>query len=470
MASSVTRLPVAQIGSHQLLIFLLQVGLLLLLATASGRLAARLGTSAVVGELGAGILAGPSLLAHVAPTASAWLLPRNPGQFHLLDAAGEIGVILLVGITGMQMDVGRARSRAMLAVRVGGAGFLVPLAAGLGLGLALPATFLAGRGQRTAFALFLGIALGVSALPVITRILADLRLTHGDIGQLILCAVTVDDIAGWLLLALIPSLTTGGPGAATAIWPLAGLALLIAGAIAARPLVRAGLRAVGRAPGSGPTIAVTVSLLFLAAAASQAVRVEPVIGAFGCGLLIRSCAVDTGQLAPLDTTVLSVLAPLYFTIAGLRMDLTSLARPGVLAVGVLVLIAAVVTKIAGGYAGARLGGLDHWSGLALGAGINSRGVIEVIIAMTGLQLGVLTEQMYTIIVLVAITTSIMTPASLKWAMARVEPAPDIPAGAGGQARTGSAGPRARTAFSLQTGERPGQNGCAARDSNPEPAD
>lgn len=413
--------PVPPIASQQLLILLLQLGLLLLLAIVLGRLAARYKMPAVVGELCAGVLVGPSVLAHAAPRVSAWLLPHNPAQYHLLDAVGELGVLLLVAITGMQMDLGLVRRRGFVAAKIGTAGLIVPLGLGVGIGLALPATFLAVRGGRGAFALFLGVAMGVSALPVIARILMDLRMQHRDVGQLILCAVTVDDIAGWLLLAIVSAMATSEVHAASVGFLIAGLFITAAGAVLARPLIRVSLGTAGRSPGNGPTIAVVVCLVLLAAAATQALKLEAVIGAFLCGIIIKSCSTfDSAKLAPLNTTVMSVLAPIYFATAGLRMDLTALDKPTVLLVGIIVLAAAIAGKFAGAYAGARLSRLPHWEGMALGAGINSRGVVEVIVAMTGVQLGVLTQQMYTIIVLVAIVTSLMTPPLLRWTMARVE--------------------------------------------------
>jgi Kef-type K+ transport system membrane component KefB len=129
--------------------------------------------------------------------------------------------------------------------------------------------------------------------------------------------------------------------------------------------------------------------------------------------------VQLGRLAPLRTVVMSVLAPLFFATAGLRMDLTELGRPAVLGAAAAVLLVAILGKFVGAYLGARASRLGHWEGLALGAGLNARGVIEVIVAMVGLRLGVLTTAAYTIIVLVAIVTSLMAPPSLRYAMRRI---------------------------------------------------
>ena len=339
------------------MVLLCEIGLLLILAFLLGRLATRLRMPAIVGELCAGVLAGPSVLAHLAPSASAWLLPHDPAQIHLLDAVAQVGLLLLVGITGIQIDLGLIRRRAGTAVVTGISGLLIPLAAGFGLALLLPASLIPAHASRTTFALFIGVAIGVSALPVIAKTLTDLRLLHRDIGQLILCAVTVDDTLGWVLLALVSALAAGHLAATGVGRLLGGLALVIVVAVACRPLMRAGLRAAAARPEPGPLIATLVILIILASAGTQALGLEAVFGAFICGIAISSCGVvEPARLAPLRVPVLSVLAPLYFATAGLRMNLTALARPSVLLGGLAVLAVAIVAKFAGAYAGARLTG------------------------------------------------------------------------------------------------------------------
>ncbi|HEX6526868.1 MAG TPA: cation:proton antiporter [Streptosporangiaceae bacterium] len=413
--------PVAPIGAHQLLVFLLQLGSLLLLAFLLGRLAMRFGMPAVAGELCAGVLAGPSLLAHVAPSAYNWLLPRDSSQYHMLDAVGEVGLVLLVAITGIHMDLGLVRKRGAAAARIGIAGLAIPLGIGIGTGLLIPGSLIPGSAHRDTFALFLGVAMGVSALPVIARILLDLRMLHRDMGQLILCAVTVADTIGWVLLSIVSAMTTTGARGGDIGLSFGYLAIVIIVAIAGRPFVRAGLRAAAKSPQGGSTIALVVILALLGAAATQAMNLEAAFGAFVIGIVINSCGtLDAARLAPLRATVLTILAPIFFAIAGLRMNLTALGQPVVLLTGLIVLCLAIAGKFAGAYIGARLGKLGHWEGVAVGAGLNARGVIEVIIAIVGLQLGVLTSGMYTIIVLVAVATSVMAPPLLRFAMTRVE--------------------------------------------------
>ncbi|MFE6175255.1 cation:proton antiporter [Streptomyces sp. NPDC056464] len=413
--------PVAPLGSHALLMFLLQIGVLLGTAVLLGRLAQRLGMPSIVGELCAGVVLGPSLLTPLAPDFAAWLLPPQPESMHLLDAAGQLGVLLLVGITGMNIDLGLVRRKGRAAVLVSTGGLVVPFAGGLAVAMAIPAALLVDGVDRTVFAMFAGVALCVSALPVIAKTLLDMGLLHRNIGQLIVGASVVDDIAGWLLLSVVSAMATTGVHGPDIVWSVVNLIGLLACAwFVGRPLVRRVLRWAGRS-GNGESVpAVCTVLIVLGAVASHALRMEAIIGAFLVGVLIASSGeMDRERMAPLRVVAVTVLAPLFFATAGLRIDLTAMARPEVAGSAVLVLFVAIVGKFAGAYAGARAGRLGHWEALALGAGMNSRGVIEVIIAMVGLRLGILTTEMYTIIVLVAIVTSVMAAPLLRMSVRRM---------------------------------------------------
>ncbi|GCD36907.1 putative Na+/H+ antiporter [Streptomyces chrestomyceticus JCM 4735] len=417
---TVSAAPVVPFGGHDLFLFLLQVGLLLSLAFLLGRLALRLGMPAIVGELCAGLLLGPSVLAHVAPDLSGWLLPQSADRFHLLDAVGQIGVILLVGLTGLSMDLKLVRRRGGTSARISVAGLVVPLGLGVCTGLLVPAALVPGGTERSTFGLFMGVAMGVSAIPVIAKTLIELKLIHRDVGQLTLSAAMIDDIVGWMLLSVVSAMATTGVRAGDVAFSLAGLVVVIVAAVLLRPLVRRSLRSAVQSRERGAAIALVTMFVLLSAAGTQAMRLEAVFGAFVCGLLINSCGVlDATRLAPLRTVVMSVLAPLFFAMAGLRMDLTSLADGTVALTGLVVLTVAIAGKFAGAYMGARLSRVNHWESLAIGAGMNARGVIEVIVAMVGLRLGVLSLEMYTIIVLVAVVTSLMAPPLLRMTMAHV---------------------------------------------------
>ncbi|WP_236046705.1 cation:proton antiporter [Paractinoplanes ovalisporus] len=420
--------PLPSLDPHTLLVFLLQVGLLLLIALGLGRLAVRLGLPALVGELLTGVILGPSLLGTLAPGAFTWVLPADADQMHLLDAVGQLGVLLLVGVTGVQLDAAMLRRRGATGVKVSLGGLLLPLGLGIGAGFLVPAALLTETTDRPTFALFLGVAMCVTAIPVIAKTLSDMGLLHRDIGQLTLGAGMVDDAVGWFLLSVVSAAATTGVRAGAVTFSLVSLiGFLIAAFVVGRPLVRWAMRRAGRAADGGPRITTAVVIILLGAAATHAMGMEALFGAFVAGILIGQARQEEepgrslwSDLTPLRTVVLSVLAPIFLATAGLRMDLTALADPKVLLAAIALLAIAVAGKFVGAYIGARASRLSHWEGIALGAGMNARGVVEVVVATTGLRLGVLSVATYTVIVLIAVVTSVMGPPILRRAMARVQ--------------------------------------------------
>ncbi|EEP73316.1 sodium/hydrogen exchanger [Micromonospora sp. ATCC 39149] len=414
--------PVPPLGSHQLLLFLLQVGLLLLLAVVLGRVAQRFGLPAVVGELLTGVLLGPSVLGALAPDIGRWLLPADPDQVHLLDAIGQFGVVLLVAVAGLHLDLRLVRRRAGTIGAVAVGGLAVPLGLGIAAGLLAPAALLAAGQERTVFALFVGVAMAVSAVPVIAKTLTDMRLLHRDVGQIILAAASLEDAAAWFLLSLISSVAVSTLTAGQVVTALLYLVAYLAVAVlVGRPVTRRAMRWANAQPDGGAASAVAVVIVLAFAAGAHALGLEAIFGALVAGVLIGLPGNgEPARLAPLRTVVLSVLAPIFLASAGLRVDLRALADPEVLAAGAVILALAVLGKYTGAYLGARLARQSHWEGVALGAGLNARGAVEIIIAMVGLRLGVLNTASYTIVVLVAVVTSVMAPPMLRVAMRRVE--------------------------------------------------
>ncbi|MFE2179021.1 cation:proton antiporter [Streptomyces sp. NPDC059455] len=415
--------PVEPLPAQTLLLFLLQTGTLLGLAFLLGRLAQRLGLPSIVGELTAGVLLGPSVLAHTAPAASTWLFPHNTEQKHLLDAIGQLGVLLLVGFTGMHIDLKLARRHGRTAAAVSTTALLLPLGLGFLLGLALPADLKPSDVDPVIFASFIGVALSVSSIPIIGRVLVDMGLINRTVGQMILVVATVDDAVGWLLVSVVTALATTGIGPQEIATPLLHMAvLLLVTLTAGRWTVRRVMHWAGRSDSRGSTITAAVVLLVLSGAGAQALGFEALLGAFLCGILIGAC--DTGEqtarLQPLNAVVLAFLSPLFFALAGLRIDLTSLFHGTTALWALAVLAVAVASKFLGAIVGSRVGRLGRWEALAIGAGINARGVVQVVIAVVGVRLGLITTAMYSIIVLIAVITPIMAPPILKAAMKRVE--------------------------------------------------
>jgi Kef-type K+ transport system membrane component KefB len=417
--------PVATLGGHQLLVFLLEVGLLLGVAVSLGALASRCGMPAVVGELAAGVLLGPTLLHKLIPGLSSWLLPHDANQMHLLDAVGQLGVLLLVGSAGSQLDLSLIRRHRRGVGWVGAGALIVPLGVGIVTGLLLPTALRPAGTDHAEFAVFIGVAVCISAIPVIASALMHMGLFDRTIGQLIMGSAAVDDIIGWLLLSVLSATATTGFRMGALGKPIGYLALILLITVTiGRPVIRAVLRLANAAPNPGTRVAVVVVLLVICGAGTQALGMEPILGAFLGGLLIGSSGMlDLSAALALRTVVLAVLAPLFFATAGLRVDLGALGRPAVLGSGIALLAVAVVTKFVGSYLGARIGRLSHWQGVALGAGLNARGVVELIVAVVGLRLGVLNAASYTVIVLIAVFTSMMAPPLLRLAVSRMPAEP-----------------------------------------------
>ncbi|MBQ0984620.1 cation:proton antiporter [Streptomyces sp. F63] len=282
--------------------------------------------------------------------------------------------------------------------------------------------------DRTVFASFLGIAMCVSAIPVIAKTLMDLGLPHRTVGQLVLISGPVDDMLGWFGLSVVTAMATSGLQAGTMSRPAGPLlfVLFLAGAaLIGRPLVHRAMRATVRPAEPGVPLGVAVTFLVAFSATTHAFGFETVLGALVAGVLIRGAGERVlTRLAPLRTFVVAVLAPVFSATAGLRMDLTALADPAVLVTALVLLLVAVAGKVVGAFIGAWLSGLGRWEAIALGAGMNARGVVEVIVAMAGLRLAVLSTAMYTVLVLIAVVTSLMGLPILRRAVRRTESTAD----------------------------------------------
>jgi Kef-type K+ transport system membrane component KefB/nucleotide-binding universal stress UspA family protein len=403
-------------SEHQLLLFWLQLLALVLTARALGGLLRSVGQPAVVGELAAGLLLGPSVFGHLAPALHDWLFPNDPLQRALLAGPAWIGVFLLLILTGLETDPALIR-RLRATGRVAIGSLVIPVLAGIALGLALPDAFVGGDTERLVFALFMGTALGISALPVIAKILSDLDLMRRNVAQVLLAAAMADDIAGWVLLGMVASLAkSGAVDAARLAITIAGLAIFLGLAFTAgQRAVDALLRAVRvRRWGTPGTITAVLLVALASGATTHALGLEAVFGAFIAGIVLgRSRFHDTDVFDQLDGVTRSFFAPLFFATAGLRVDLGLLRDPTVLGWGLAVVAIASVSKFGGAYLGSRLAGLPVREGLALGAGLNARGAVEIVVATVGLSLGVLNPSSYAVVVLLAVTTSMMAPPILR---------------------------------------------------------
>ncbi|HSJ28362.1 MAG TPA: cation:proton antiporter [Acidimicrobiia bacterium] len=406
-----------------------QVAILLLAARLLGGLARRLGQPGVVGEILAGVVLGPSLLAGLVPAVGEWIVPQTPVQGYLLETVALIGVMLLLVVTGLETDLALIRRRIRVAFGVAVGGLVLPFVTGLVLGFGLPDDLLADPDARTVFALFVATAMSISAIPVLAKVLMDLDLMRREIGQTMLAAGMIDDITGWTLLGLVTALAGAGvlTGAVVAETVLMVLVFVVVTATLGRWLVSSSLRFVQeRMDSRDAALALVIALAFAWGAFSQALHLEPVIGAFAVGILFgRLPRLPTDTVHKLESMALAVFAPVFFATAGLKVDIRAILEPRLLGFTLLVIGVATVGKVVGAYLGARfLSGQDHWTSLAFGSGLNARGALEIIIATIGLSLGILSVEMFSIIVVMAVVTSVMAPVALRFCLARMETGDD----------------------------------------------
>jgi Kef-type K+ transport system membrane component KefB/nucleotide-binding universal stress UspA family protein len=423
IAEAATKGVVKPLGHHELLLLLLQLALLLLVARGLGECMRRINIPPVVGELLAGVLLGPSLFGLVLPMLQTQLFPKSQAQSDLLSVVSWLGVLFLLVVTGLETDLNLILRKGRTALLISFGGIIVPFVTGLGLGWLLPESFLAAPAERLVFSLFIATAMSISAVPVIAKVLMDLNLIRRDIGQVTLAAGMTDDTIGWILLSVVSGLASSGEfNIRTVISSVSGALIFLALAFTlGRTLVDKVLRWVDDyVGGATANLSIVLVLALLSAALTHSLGIEAALGAFVLGILAgqsRRFSREVGHT--LEVITAGFLAPIFFASAGLKVDVVQLLAPQTLLIGLVVLLVACVGKFLGAYLGSRVGGLSHWEGLAMGSGMNARGAMEIIVATIGLSLGVLNQQMYSIIVMVAIATSLMAPPMLRWTLSKV---------------------------------------------------
>jgi Kef-type K+ transport system membrane component KefB/nucleotide-binding universal stress UspA family protein len=402
---------------HQVLVFFAALLALLVAARLLGALMQRIGQPAVVGELAAGVLLGPSVLGRLAPDVTDWLFPEDEVQTAMLFTVGWLGVVFLLVSTGAETDLGLIRRLGRAAALVSCTSLVVPLVLGFALGWLLPQAFLADPDQRDVFALFIAAALGISSLPVMAKILAEMGLLRRDFAQLTLAAGMVNDVVGWVVLGAVAGIASAGQvELGSLLSTVAGVtAFFVASFTVGQRLLDTGLRSVrrrGNSPVEGLTVLLVATLVL--GALTQWLGVEVVLGAFVAGILMRrSRYADESVLHSLEVATTSLFAPIFFATAGLRLDLGVLADGEVLLWTVIVIVVASIGKLGGAYLGARAAALSNREASALAIGLNARGALEIVIATLGLSLGVLNAESYGIIVVMAIVTSVAAPPLLR---------------------------------------------------------
>jgi Kef-type K+ transport system membrane component KefB len=369
----------------------------------------------VLGEMAAGILLGPSLLGRAAPT---WMHALFPGgSLGPLYALSQLGLVLFMFLVGLEVQLGFLRKSAWSVVLVSQASVVGPFLCGVLLALRLHRSM--GEGAaKLPFVLFLGAAMGITAFPVLARILADRKMMQTRVGTLALWCAAVDDVSAWLLLAIIVVVTRPTAGHVSLLWRFLELALYILVMVfAVRPLLRRVLP-VDQSPGT-QRFALILLVLLASVWSTEALQVHALFGAFLAGVVMpRGETFEAGLRGRIESLTLVLLLPLFFAYNGLRTNL-SLVHGGRmwLLCGAIVLVA-IASKLLVSAVCVRLSGMNWRESLAVGVLVNARGLVELVILNVGLDLHVLSPTLFSMMVIMALATTFMTAPLLDWVYPR----------------------------------------------------
>jgi Kef-type K+ transport system membrane component KefB len=423
------------VHASELLLFftLVQLAIIVLAARAAGALAQHLGQAAVVGEILTGVLLGPSLFGAAFPQAFEWVFRSIPAE--PLNILSQVGLLLLMFQIGLEFDFSQLadRTHRRIVWAVAAAGLLAPFALGALLALWMPRE-LTGTDNRLGFVLFVATAFSITAMPVLGRIMIEFKLTRTALGVIAISAAAINDVVGWLMLALVSALSVSAFAPGAFALRVVGLAAL--GAVAwwmLRPLlvgfVRRSLGTTAQATQAGTLSAtlmgVILACVFVAGMTTYQLGVFAIFGGFLMGVLLHGePAFVRAWNDRVGLFVGVFFLPVFFTYTGLRTDIGSLNDAQAWGWCVLLIALATAGKFAACALAARWAGVDTVSARILGVLMNTRGLMELIVINVGLEMGMIGRQVFTMLVLMALFSTVITSPALRRWLPRVQPQAD----------------------------------------------
>lgn len=400
-------------GADVILILFVQIALIVALARILGWLFGLLRQPQVMGEMLAGILLGPSLLGWLAPDAYAALFPT--GSVSLIKVLSHVGVVFFLFLIGLDLDPTLLRKRGKAAVGISIASIAIPFFMGAGLTALLPARFFAGE-HSVAALLFMGAAMSITAFPVLARILTERNLHRSHVGVLSIAAAAVNDVAAWCILAFVVAVAQFqglAGGVRTALLAGTYVAVMF---LAVKPLLRR-LELVYERQGrlSQNVVAIIFLLILASAFATDWIGIHALFGAFLLGFVMPKGTHFVRHLSEkLEDFTVVFLLPLFFAYAGLRTQINLLNSPEMWLYAGLIILVACAGKFGGSFAAARAFGTPWREASAIGILMNTRGLMELVILTVGRELNVIGDEVFAMMVLMAIVTTAMTAPLLHW--------------------------------------------------------
>jgi Kef-type K+ transport system membrane component KefB/nucleotide-binding universal stress UspA family protein len=399
-----------------------EIILLVFVGRLLGELMLRIGQPSIVGQLLAGVLLGPSVFGNLWPQAHDVIFPHDVSQKAMLAAVAQFGVLLLLLLTGMETDLKLVRRARSTATAVSLTGIAIPFACGFALGQFLPDSLLP-AGHRLVSSLFLGTALSISSIKIVAAVMREMNFMRRNLGQAIVASAIIEDSVGWVIIAITFGIAqSGGVQGLSLLKTIGGVALfLILSFTIGQFLVFRTIRWVNDNFRSEFAVVTAILVIMgVMALITYGLGVQTVLGAFVAGILVGESPILTEHIQnQLRGLVAALFMPVFFGQAGISADLSILGQPQLLAVTGLIVAIASLGKFSGAFAGGKLSGMSMRESLALGCGMNARGSTEVIVATIGLSMGALTQSLFTMIVTMALITTMAMPPMLRRALSRL---------------------------------------------------
>ncbi|HEU4452570.1 MAG TPA: cation:proton antiporter [Longimicrobium sp.] len=394
-----------------LLLLLVQIGVVVIAARIVGLLFRRIHQPQVMGEMVAGILLGPSLLGWAAPAASAWLFP--PGSLGFLNSLSQIGLLVFMFLVGLELNPRLLREKRHAAVVISHASIVVPFMLGAGLSLYLYPRLSDDSVTFTGFALFMGAAMSVTAFPVLARILTERDLLRTRVGAVTIACAAVDDVTAWCILAGVVALVRASGGDGLPLWiTLAGSAAFVLVMLGPARRLLAGLERRFERRGDTVTqdmLAVILLVALASAWTTEWLGIHALFGAFLAGAVMPKGDLFVHALTEkLEDVTVVLLLPLFFAFTGLRTRIGLVEGAEMWAFCGLIVLVAVAGKWGGSSVAARMTGMPWREAGALGVLMNTRGLMELVILNIGLDIGVISPALFAMMVLMALVTTFMT--------------------------------------------------------------
>ncbi|HSJ40708.1 MAG TPA: cation:proton antiporter, partial [Xanthobacteraceae bacterium] len=404
-------------------IFIAQLVVLMLVGRLLGEVMSRLRQPSVMGQLIAGLLLGPSLFGLLLPDVQHALFPKNPEQKAMIDGIAQFGILLLLLHAGMETDLKLVRQTGRTSLYASLMGIVIPFICGVALGEALPDSMLPDPEKRLITSLFLGTALSIASVKIVAMVVREMNFMRRIVGQVILASAIIDDSVGWIIVSIIFSLALHGSVEPFSLAQsvIGTIAFMVASLTIGRRAVFFTIRWVNdHLVSEFAVVTAILCIMGIMALITHLIGVHTVLGAFVAGILVGESPILTRHIdEQLRGLITAFFAPVFFGIAGLTADLTIMADPKIALFTVGLVLVASIGKFGGAFLGAELGGLTRREGLALACGMNARGSTEVIIATVGLSMGALNQDLFTMIVAMAVITTTAMPPTLRWALNRI---------------------------------------------------